>query len=272
MKVTIFDKFWHKTLRRPYRLAKPVDEGQGSPVVLLHGIGRTGGVWKHLVELLVPLGHRVAAFDLLGFGASPTPDWVNYSVDDHAQAVIHSIEKLKVGQPIVLVGHSMGGLVAVRVARLRPDLVRHLVLYEMPLYKGLPETLLYRWRIGVYLRLHKWLKNNPLSFDEEVVRRTEWLTRKIVGGDVDRDSWQPYIKSLENTIINQNTSQDLKELKMPIDIIYGSLDLFIIRGKEEQIFGADFPNATIHNVRATHTISRKASAFIASRIEAAPDA
>lgn len=271
MNMEILDKFWHKTLRRPYRLAQTIEEGAGQTVVLLHGIGRNGKVWDHVVEQLKAVSEdlRVVSFDLLGFGDSPTPEWIDYTADDHANAVIASLNKLRTKHPVVIVGHSMGCLVAVRVARLRPDLVRHLILYEMPLYKGLPETLSYRWRIELYMRLFEWLKKYPLSFSEQAKQRTEWLTRRVVGTDVDHDSWVPYLKSLENTIINQNTAEDIKLLEMPMDVIYGSLDILVIRGEEKQIFGKDAPHVTIHKVNSRHTISTRAGKFIAERVIAA---
>ena len=270
----MFDTFWHKILRHPYQLARAVDEGHGVPVVLLHGIGRSGRVWQYVVGELASRGQsfRVVAFDLLGFGNSPSPDWAAYSVDDHARAVIASIEKLRLKQPVLLVGHSMGSLVAVRVATLRPDLVRHLVLYEMPLHHGLPETLSYRSRLELYTRLYKWVSKYPLSFNAETAKRTDWLTRRIVGVDVDQDSWLPYVRSLENTIIKQRTSQDLKRLKVSMDIIYGSFDLLVVRGKEKHLFGTDLPNATLHTVKAKHAISKRASRYIADRLVAALEA
>ena len=78
----LFNRFWHKTLRRPYRLAATLDEGRGVPVVLLHGIGRSGGVWRHLPARLAGEQYRLIAFDLLGFGESPKPDWIKYDTDE----------------------------------------------------------------------------------------------------------------------------------------------------------------------------------------------
>jgi pimeloyl-ACP methyl ester carboxylesterase len=268
MTIKVFDRFWHQKLGRPYRLTRTVDQGQGAPVILLHGIGRTGQVWKHVVELLVPLGARVVAFDLLGFGASPKPDWPRYDVDDHAQAVIASIDKLKLGAPVVLVGHSMGCLVSVRIARLRPDLVRHLVLYEMPLYEGLPEKRRYRLRTDLYLKFYKRLIRYQPSFNARNVRLSERLARKIVGFEVTAQTWQPFIKSLEHTIIEQTAADDIRELAIPMDVIYGSLDMLVIRGEPEQFFGTDTEHIAVHNVRARHVISPKASRLIVERIEA----
>lgn len=265
----LFDKFWHKTLRRPYHLARPLDQGSGQPIVLLHGIGRTGQTWQHIAELLADQPFRLVAYDLLGFGASPKPDWPQYDVDDHAHAVIASIKKLRTSQPLVLVGHSMGCLVAVRVARLRPDLVRHLVLYEMPLYDGLPEKRRYRARLNLYFRLYKRILKFQPSFDAENVQLIERLARRIIGFEVSEDSWQPFIKSLEHTIMDQTAADDIKQIDVPMDVIYGSYDMLVIRGKPRHIFGTDTDKITAHNIRERHVISAKASRFIVQRIKAA---
>jgi pimeloyl-ACP methyl ester carboxylesterase len=269
MTIGVLDRFWHQKLGRPYRLARTINQGQGKPVILLHGIGRTGQVWQHVIELLVPLGMRVVAFDLLGFGASPKPDWVRYDVDDHARAVIASVAKLRLSEPAILVGHSMGCLVAVRVARLRPDLVRHLVLYEMPLYDGLPEKRRYRLRTDLYLKFYRRVTRYKPTFDARNIRLTERLARKVVGFEVAEQTWRPFIKSLEHTIIEQTAADDISQLDTPMDVIYGSFDMFVIRGKPQHFFGNDKERVAIHSIRARHVISPKASRFIVERIAAA---
>ncbi|MDB5164729.1 MAG: hypothetical protein JWL89_355 [Candidatus Saccharibacteria bacterium] len=270
MAIKIVDRFWHQTLGRPYRLAKVVDQGSGAPIILLHGIGRTGEVWNHVIEKLPTSTYRAVAFDLLGFGASPKPNWASYDVDDHAKAVIASIERLRLGQPAVLVGHSMGSLVSVRVALLRPDLVRHLVLYEMPLYEGLPQKRRYRLRLQIYTRLYKRIMMYQPTFDVSTARLAERLARRVVGFEINSQTWDPFIKSLENTILKQTTAADIKRLTMPMDVIYGSLDMLVIRGKPQEFFGTDNDKITAHTIRARHDISPKASQFIVERIEAAP--
>lgn len=268
----IIGLIWHRWLRRPYTLYRSIDEGEGSQtVVLLHGIGRTGNVWQHVVEGLTYLPVRIVAYDLLGFGQSPKPDELNYSVDDHATAVIASLEKLGTAAPLVLVGHSMGCLIAVRVARLRPDLVGHLVLYEMPLYRGLPEKRSYRLRLAIYSRIYQRIIDYKPGFDEANAKRIERLARRIVGFEITRDTWSPFVKSLENTVLQQSTSEDIRALKVPIDVIYGTRDMLVIRGKTKKIFGEDLTNVTTHNVRARHIISLKASKLIVGRISEALD-
>ncbi|HUY85337.1 MAG TPA: alpha/beta hydrolase [Candidatus Dormibacteraeota bacterium] len=272
MTVGIFDRFWHRTLRRPYKLARVIDAGQpeGAPVVLLHGIGRTGEVWQRVVELLAALPVRIVAFDLLGFGASPKPDWPLYDIDDHARAVIAALQRLRPAEPAILVGHSMGCLVAVRVARLRPDLVRHLVLYEMPLYDGLPGKRLHRLRLNLYARIYRYIIRYQPTFDAETRRKlTERLARRIVGFEVTRATWQPFVKSLEHTIMEQTTGEDIKQITIPMDIIYGTFDMFVIRGKPTQFIGEDADHVKSHTIRERHVISQKASRFLVERVAAA---
>src|SRR6202012_2590132 len=109
----------------------------------------------------------------------------------HANALIAAIEKLKSRQPAVLVGHSMGCLVAVRVARRRPDLVRHLVLYEMPLYEGFPQKRRYRLRLNLYFRFYEWVIRYQPAFDAASQKRVERLARRIAGFEVTETTWQP---------------------------------------------------------------------------------
>ncbi|HEY5442119.1 MAG TPA: alpha/beta hydrolase [Candidatus Saccharimonadales bacterium] len=269
MSSRLFDRFWHRRLGRPYYLARPIDQGQGPPVILLHGIGRTGQTWQRVVDGLSPLPCRLVAFDLLGFGASPKPDWPEYNIDDHARAVIATLEKLPPLGPAVLVGHSMGCLVAVRVARLRPDLVKHLVLYEMPLYEGLPEKRRYRLRLNLYSRFYRHIIRYQPTFDAQTARLTERLAQRIAGFEVTPETWQPFVKSLEHTIMQQTAPDDIKHLQAPMDVIYGTLDILVIRGKPNQIFGDDAGNITAHTIRERHVISERASRFLVERVTAA---
>jgi pimeloyl-ACP methyl ester carboxylesterase len=88
------------------------------PVVLVHGNPETPAVWDLLVD---HLGDRpVFTPNLPGFGCS-LPDGFDATMDSYAAWLISEIEA--VGQPIHLVGHDWGGILAIRVAELRPDLL-----------------------------------------------------------------------------------------------------------------------------------------------------
>jgi pimeloyl-ACP methyl ester carboxylesterase len=265
----MFDLFWHRFLVRPYHLSKRFDKGSGIPVIVLHGIGRTGQVWQPLQNHLPVDKFRLVAFDLLGSGDSPKPEWLDYDIDDHARHVIAAIKRSHFGQPVLLVGHSLGALVALRVARLEPRLIRHVVLYEMPLYDGLPEKRRYKARLAAYFAFYNWaLKQNP-TFGETRKQFKERIATKVVGTELTRETWQPFMKSLANSIMKQTAPDDIQKLKMKADVIYGARDMLVIRGKVAQIFGSDATHITGHTVNASHRISAKSAKFIATRLKVA---
>lgn len=101
---------------RPVRLAARDHGGAGSPVLLLHGLGGTLLHWDAVAPLLTG-AHRVVAMDLRGHGLSGDGPWEWEAVLDDVQAVV---DHFGLTAPLV-VGHSFGGMVAVRWALRHPD-------------------------------------------------------------------------------------------------------------------------------------------------------
>jgi esterase len=107
-------------------------EGEGPPLVLLHGITYSTVTYDWLVPQLRDR-YTTHAMDFRGHGRSdraPGAYLLGDFVSD-AIAVVHAI-----GEPAVLVGHSLGGVAAACVAQLRPELVRGLFLEDPALYAG----------------------------------------------------------------------------------------------------------------------------------------
>ncbi|HEX2757983.1 MAG TPA: alpha/beta fold hydrolase [Thermoanaerobaculia bacterium] len=102
------------------------------PLVLLHGIGADHGEWALTLRLFAR-GRRVVAMDLLGHGRSDKPagPGVEYRIRLLADAVVDGIEALP-DRPerVDLLGHSLGGAVALDVVRRYPRLVRRLILVD----------------------------------------------------------------------------------------------------------------------------------------------
>jgi len=99
--------------------------GSGSPIVLVHGLGGSYTNWMPVGEALAARG-RVLAPDLIGFGRTPVGARAA-SIEANIALLARLIEK-ELGEPAVLVGNSMGGLLSVLLAAKRPDLVSRLVL------------------------------------------------------------------------------------------------------------------------------------------------
>src|SRR5579859_7153698 len=103
------------------------------PVLLLHGLGVGGSIWQAFARRLLPDLAAVAP-DLRGHGQSDAPA-SGYTPADYAGDLIELIEDQDWlnPRPVRVVGHSLGALVALALADLRPDLVRGLVLLDPPL-------------------------------------------------------------------------------------------------------------------------------------------
>jgi pimeloyl-ACP methyl ester carboxylesterase len=115
--------------------------GEGSPHMLcLHGFGASTFTWRNYVAPLARHG-TVVAYDRPGFGRTPAPTGANamraMSFDGQVAHALEFIESATMREP-VLIGHSAGGVVAIGIARARPDLVRGLVLLSTPTEGGPP--------------------------------------------------------------------------------------------------------------------------------------
>lgn len=121
-------------VRRVGELAVRTLGEQGRPVVLLHGLVGSERYWGRTYDQLARR-HRLIVPDLLGFGRSASPA-VAYSADDHADAVADSLRQLGVRERVVLVGHSMGTIVALRLASRHPELVSSVLAFAPVLYRN----------------------------------------------------------------------------------------------------------------------------------------
>lgn len=115
--------------------------GHGTPVVLLHGLGSRREDWLATARILAR-HHRVTLVDLPGHGIADMPE--PFSLDRATLALDRSLAELPDG-PVILVGHSLGGLIAAREAIARPERIRGLVLVETALKPQLPEALRAEW-------------------------------------------------------------------------------------------------------------------------------
>lgn len=100
--------------------------GTGRPVVLLHGWAFDHRVWDRQIRVLAEAGHSTIAVDLRGHGRSDRP-YDGYALDRLARDVICVITELDL-EPTVLIGWSLGGVTALRVALDAPQLLTKLVL------------------------------------------------------------------------------------------------------------------------------------------------
>lgn len=212
-----------RLMRRAPLLHVAGDVGSGPPVVLLHGIASSSVTFEYVVPLVAGR-HRAVSIDLLGFGGSPAPEDAAYTIEDHVAALRRTLRAMRL-RSVVLVGHSLGALIATRYAATYRREVTRLVIVSPPVYVTPTEIAgpLDRAAMDGYLRLYEFLRTNK----EFTIRAAASLARlspikNLL--DVSEKNWNAFVRSLETSIESQTTVTDLVQVTAPIHLVYGTLD------------------------------------------------
>src|SRR5205814_3685543 len=115
-------------VRIAYMDVAPQGRPNGHTVVLLHGNNFAGFYWGGPIDALRKEGFRVVVPDQIGYGRSSKPI-MPYNIDDMARNTRLILQNLKIDK-VMVVGHSMGGMLAARFATQYPAMVERLVLYN----------------------------------------------------------------------------------------------------------------------------------------------
>ena len=250
----MFNTLLHKYLRIPYRLHVYVDKKVKKPtatVLLLHGMGNSGASWDEVVKKL-PKDIRVISIDLLGFGQSPSPRWLKYSTVVQARSVTSTLLRMGISQQLIIVGHSMGSLVAVELAKQYPFFVKSLILCSPPFYNNEEKKTLLPNPNVVLKKFYKLLQKYP----KNIVEVVPLVTRlNIVGKafNVTSENVDIYLGALQASIINQTGFHDVKKLKKPIRLLHGIIDPVVIKDNLDEIV-ADNKHAKLTVVLAGHEL------------------
>lgn len=176
-----------------------------SDVIGLHGWARS---WQ---DLAGPLGgFNALLIDLPGFGASPEPPEV-WDSADYAALVAEVIAD--VHKPQVVVGHSFGGRVAIKLAACWPELVSGLVLTGVPLLRNRSSARL-SWRY----RAARWGSRHGVVSQA----RMETLRQRYGSDDYRRAGG--IMRSVLVRSVNESYEEDLMRIKCPVELVWGAKD------------------------------------------------
>lgn len=111
------------------RAKKNLASSEYPPIIFIHGFGASIEHWRHNLPVIAQK-HTVYAIDLLGFGASRKAD-IDYSAALWTEQV-HDFWQTFISTPVILVGNSIGSLVALNTTATYPEMVRGLVMISLP--------------------------------------------------------------------------------------------------------------------------------------------
>lgn len=214
-------------LRKTPLLHVAHDAGEGHAVVLVHGIASSSVTFENVIPLLSGR-YRVIAIDLMGFGHSPSPLSSNYTLEEHVQALKRTISSLRIKGRITLVGHSLGALISARFAAENPSLLSQLVLVAPPVYVPGDTVIdpVERLHIDALQRLYDFMRQNPAftSASAKALARLSPIKNII---SVTEANWRAFSLSLEKCIESQTTMTDIAQVRVPVELVYGTRDPFL---------------------------------------------
>ncbi|MFC4722717.1 alpha/beta fold hydrolase [Geojedonia litorea] len=199
------------------------ESGQGQPVVLLHGFLEHSGIWAELV-LNLAKKHKVVCIDLLGHGQTGCLGYI-HTMEDMAEQVHYVLNHLKLKQSIII-GHSMGGYVALAFAELFPNSLNGLCLMNSTALNDTLEKQKSRDRaIAAVKQNHKsfiriaisnlFRPKNRILFSEQIKELKEEALKMSVQG---------IVAALEGMKIRKNRVELFQKLPLKKMLILGRKD------------------------------------------------
>ncbi len=234
-----------------------IQQGQGAPVICIHGLAASLFDWADLLPALASNGYAGYALDLLGHGASYKPANLNeYHIDQVFDHFASWLQRLGLASPLILVGHSLGGYLAMEYALRNPNRVRALVLGN-PFYslQQLPPLLRIRYK-GPLLntelieRTPEWAIRMAIDFTSLSIRNGYLLPEKVRQQTaLDYKRAHPGIFNIPSTI--RDLLPLAPRLHMPSLVIWGSRDQTLAPGSFTKL-AACLPNAQTATIKAGH--------------------
>ncbi len=225
-------------LHMAYMDVKPATPN-GRTVVLLHGKNFCAATWEGSIKALTAAGYRVIAPDQVGFCKSSKPEHYQYSFQQLANNTHALLTSLGIDR-VTLLGHSTGGMLAIRYALMYPAAVEQLALanpigLEDWKAKGVPAITVDQW----YARELKTSAEGIRNYEQNTYYAGQWraayepwvqmLAGMYRGPDRERVAWNSAL--LYDMIYTQPVVYELPQLQMPTLLLIGQKDTTAI-GKD----------------------------------------
>ncbi|MFZ1301454.1 MAG: alpha/beta fold hydrolase [Candidatus Microsaccharimonas sp.] len=215
------------------------DVGNGTPLVLLHGINGDGTQWEKIKSLLEP-HHRVIVVDLLGHGRSPRSKKAQYTPQEHADALRLTLENLGATKNLTVVGYSMGGTVAVSYAALYPKDITQLYLISAPFYLTPDQMISNRYAASLVITKSTQAGFGIMANILEKSPRVRKLVTKLSVSKKFREMIGAYDNILDADVVRKNLQQMIRgfdfagmlsKVQAPVTYFAGKKDPVVVQGQ-----------------------------------------
>ncbi|HEX7063489.1 MAG TPA: alpha/beta hydrolase [Bacillales bacterium] len=218
-------------------------------LVLIHGYLSSTFSFRQLIPLLTQT-YSVTALDLPGFGKSENPKAFTYSIGNYGKLILSFMEKMQIDKA-VLVGHSMGGQVALQAAKQAPGRVNGLILLASSGYLK-PFN---RWLVSAsYLPFFTWIvrrefeKRSAEEVLREVVYDSSAIDTAMIEGYVQPMGAEGFYRSLLGLLRKHGgdlTTEELKTIHTPALLLWGREDRIVPLNIGERLV-LDLPAASLN--------------------------
>jgi pimeloyl-ACP methyl ester carboxylesterase len=229
--INFFNFFSQKQFLKMAYTYKKSKSGTGETVLFLHGKNFSGEYWKEVMDRLLENGFNVIAPDQIGFGRSAQPTNYQYSFEQLALNTKKLLDTLGISS-VHVVGHSMGGMLAIRFALMYPNKCKQLFL-ENPI--GLEDTRTIipytgpdaefkielkktKETIKKYMRENYFHNEWKDDYNVLLDQNTSYLTEKNFGDY----AWNKALTT--EMIYTQPVYQDLEKIEVPTVLLIGQAD------------------------------------------------
>ena len=264
--------FWHRILRLPIRLHVASDNRRRRPaltVIFLHGISANSATWRSTIRQLQRESGlenlRLITLDLLGFGKSLQADWLDYDYATYDSALRATLKHLKIHSPYILVGHSMGALIAANFAAATSHATTNTKTTSIPSPLAPPSHLilvsppvlmvndLARLPDQIYARSYRTLTR--LATAEPAIEVIANFIQRFTSFRSQYLKTPAFAKSMENIILSPTNYRTFTSLKTPTLIIHGRFDPLVMRSNLKRAAAHNSRHLRYVGVMGQHDIS-----------------
>ncbi len=241
--------------------------GKGTAVVLLHGFLENSTMWSEITKVLSK-NYRVICIDLLGHGKTENHGYI-HTMKEQAEMVKTVLNSLRL-RKFILVGHSMGGYIALAFSKLFSSNIKGLCLVNSTALPDSEEKKKNRDRaINAVKQNHKTFVRIaiPMLFSEE--NRNVFTSEiKQITNEALQIAPQGIIASLEGMKIREDFSSIYKTANYPIQLIIGKQDpaldynTLISQTKNTKVHVVEFPDGHMSHIENKDELISNLSSFI----------